>query len=225
VVDAIAVNMAQLHGWKFGLCSFENTPEDNIAKICEKYLGMPFWHGMGAPRMGEGDLHRAMAWAQEHFYFIRAEDESPTIDWVLETARAAVMRYGIRGIILDPYNEFEHKRPHNQNETEYISEILSKVKRFAVNHGVHIWFVAHPAKPDSKSGGEAPGLYAISGSAHWVNKADIGLSAHRAWEPDGRRSNITEVHVKKVRFRHQGEPGIAKLRFDSSTGQYTEALL
>ena len=226
VVDAIAVNMAQLHGWKFGLCSFENTPEDHIAKICEKYLGMPFWHGMGAPRMGEGDLRRAMAWGNEHFYFIRAEDESPTIDWVLETARAAVMRYGIKGLILDPYNEFEHKRPKNQNETEYISELLSKVKRFAGNHGVHVWFVAHPAKPEKmEHQNKAPSLMAISGSAHWTNKADIGLSAHRAWNPDGTRSSVTEVHVKKVRFRHQGEPGVARLQFKASTGQYTEALL
>ena len=29
-------------------------------------------------------------------------------------------------------------------ETEYVSEMLGKVKRFAVDHDVHVWFVAHP---------------------------------------------------------------------------------
>lgn len=29
-------------------------------------------------------------------------------------------------------------------ETEYVSGMLSRVKRFAQNYGVHVWFVAHP---------------------------------------------------------------------------------
>ena len=223
ILDAIAVNMAMLHGWKFALCSFENSPADHIAKLSEKYLGMPFWEGMGAARMGEGDLRRAIDWLQERFFFIRDEDESPTIDWVLETARAAVMRYGINGLVLDPYNEFEHRRPRNMSETEYISDMLSKIKRFAASHEVHVWFVAHPAKPEKMDQQYvAPSMLAISGSAHWVNKADFGISVHRPWNDDGTRTRVTEVHVKKVRSRHLGAEGVAKLYFNPATGSYDE---
>ena len=107
------------HDTRWALCSFENSPEDHILKLAEKKLGMPAWEGMGAHRMGEGDLKRAMGWINEQFTFIRAEDESPTIDWVLEKARIAVMRYGIQGLVLDPYNEFEHVRTRGVTEGDH----------------------------------------------------------------------------------------------------------
>lgn len=32
----------------------------------------------------------------------------------------------------------------NRTETEYVSQILTKIKRFAQHHSCHVWFVAHP---------------------------------------------------------------------------------
>ncbi len=223
VVDAIAVNLAMSHEQRWALCSFENSPEEHILKLAEKKLSMPAWEGMGATRMGEGDLRYAMAWINEHFTFIRAEDESPTIDWVLEKARVAVMRYGINGLVLDPYNEFEHSRPRSVSETEYIGAMLAKVKRFAQSHGVHVWFVAHPAKPEKMDKQKtAPSLMSISGSANWVGKADFGISIYRPWHEDGTRSSECEIHVKKSRHRHLGRAGVAHLHFNPATGRYEE---
>jgi twinkle protein len=220
-VDAVAVNMAMMHGWKFAVCSFENPPDEHAAKWAEKYLAKPFTEGP-TPRMTEEELRRAIVWVDRHFVTIRHGDDSPTIDWVLDKARIAVMRYGIKGLILDPYNEFEHIRRDSQTETLYVSDMLSKVKRFAQGHGVHVWFIAHPSKPQKDKQNEEPSLYDISGSANWVNKADIGISVHRGWDSDGSRSSVAEVHVKKVRFRAVGQPGIAKLEFIPATGRYIE---
>jgi len=55
-----------------------------------------------------------------------------------------VSRYGIRGLVIDPYNELDHQRPTYMNETEYVSQMLTVLKRFAQHHDVHVWFVAHP---------------------------------------------------------------------------------
>jgi len=54
----------------------------------------------------------------------------------------------------------------------------AQIKRFAQLHGVHVWLVAHP-KQLQQWKGDAPGLYDISGSAHFNNKADVGLVVHR----------------------------------------------
>lgn len=222
-VDALAINLANSHGWKFAVCSFENPPDHHIAKLAEAWLEMPFWPGP-RPRMGEGDLRRAIEWLNERFFFIRADDESPTIAWILETARAAVMRYGIRGLVIDPYNEIEHKRPPGQTETEYVSDMLAQVKRFAQSHCVHVWFIAHPAKPQKMKNGEYPeiSLYDISGSSHWVNKADIGIVVVRDYsDEEGHPPQYrTEIHVKKVRFKEVGHPGTTTLSFDRATGTY-----
>ncbi len=130
------------------------------------------------------------------------------------------MRHGIRGLVIDPYNEIEHRRPANMTETEYVSQLLGKVKRFAQNHGVHVWFVAHPAKPHREATGSlpVPTLYDISGSANWANKADLGVVVHRP-EPE---KPLTDIYIRKVRFKSVGKIGAVSLRWDRATGRYAE---
>jgi twinkle protein len=65
-IDALAVNLAHGHGWRFAICSFENPPPEHIAKLAEKYSGLPFWDGPSR-RMSEADLQRAMDWIADHF--------------------------------------------------------------------------------------------------------------------------------------------------------------
>jgi twinkle protein len=44
-VDALVVNLAMRHDWRFAMCSFENSIEDHQEKLAEKYLGIPFDDG------------------------------------------------------------------------------------------------------------------------------------------------------------------------------------
>jgi twinkle protein len=219
-IDALAVNLARAFGWRFALCSFENPPEEHIAKLAEKYSGLPFWDGP-TPRMHEADLERAIGWIDNYFCLISFDDEAPTIEAILEKAGSAVLRHGIRGLVIDPYNEIEHRRPSNMTETEYVSQLLGKVKRFTQHHGVHVWFVAHPAKLQRDNSGSRPEptLYDISGSANWVNKADLGIVIHR--DPDKNPTRV-EIQVRKVRFKSVGKIGTVALRWDRATGRYSE---
>ena len=86
--------------------------------------------------------------------------------------------FGIRGLVIDPYNELDHQRPPGVSETEYVSQMLTKIKRFAQHYDAHVWFVAHPRQLQQWRG-DPPNLYDISGSAHFVNKADNGVVVHR----------------------------------------------
>lgn len=217
-VDALMVNLAASQNWSFAVCSFENPPDEHISKWAEKRLGLPFWDGP-VHRMSEAALISTMPWIKEHFLFIRAEDEAPTGDWIIEKGRAAVMRRGIRGMVVDPYNEIEHKRPANMTETEYVSQFLSALKRFAQSHGVHVWLIAHPAKMRRDDAGKipVPTLYDVAGSANFVNKADLGIVVSRDWNEGSRN---VDIHIKKVRFKAVGRVGIATLVYDPPTGRY-----
>src|SRR5438270_5291820 len=146
-LDALLVGLAKRNGWHVAMCSFENQPPQQMTKLAEKYLGLPFRDGP-TRRMTRADAKAALDWLDEHFFFIRADDDAPaTVDWILERARAAVLRYGSNALVVDPYNEIEHRRPPNVTETEFISQMLGKMKRFAQNHELHVFIVAHPAKP------------------------------------------------------------------------------
>ena len=56
----------------------------------------PFFDGGYAgstPRMSVEDLQEGMAWVDDRFFPIRYEDEAlPSVDWVLNVAKAAVLR-------------------------------------------------------------------------------------------------------------------------------------
>jgi len=217
-VDALMVNLANDNNWSFAVASFENPPAEHISKLVEKKVGMPYWDGPN-PRMTEDQLQKGIDWVNEHFYFIRVDGDGdiPDLDWVLEKFGAAVMRFGVKGIVLDPWNELEHKRPSNMSETEYIGQSLTKIKKFAAIRGVHVWVVAHPSKIRGEAGGPTPmpALYDIAGSANWANKADLGIVVHRPSD-----ATHTEIHIKKCRMKHVGAKGFSLLNYDKLTGRY-----
>ena len=148
-IDAIAVNMAKNHDYRWAMCSFENPVSEHLNKLAEKYVGKPARKDTYVERMDEEELLDAYDWLAQHFFFVRAEDESPTIDWCLQACTSAVLRYGVDAVVLDPYNEFDHKRPTGMTETEYVSQMMSKLRRFSQTFGVHIFFVCHPQKNEA----------------------------------------------------------------------------
>lgn len=144
-----------------------------------------------------------------------ALDDETDIDlaYYLELVRVAVIRNGAKLIILDPWNELEHKRERDETETDYIGRAIRSLKRFAKRHNVALWVVAHPTKPQGKTG--PPGLYDIHGSANWANKADYGLIYHR---PD-KTINHGTLNVVKVRMGFPGECNVVDVKFDEATSR------
>ncbi len=134
----------------------------------------------------------------------------------LNLCRVSVQRDGTRVIVLDPWNELEHKMERGEPETVYIGRALRAIKRFAKVHGVAFWIVAHPTKPfEGKV--RMPRLLDISGSANWANKADFGLSYHRG--EDG----TADLCVTKVRMGYPGRRGNVKVNYDFRTSSFVEA--
>lgn len=218
-IDQIMVNMSTNKGWKFGICSFENEPRLHISKLISKRVGRPFFKGYHE-RMTETEYRAAYSHIQEHFAFVHQDDGGlANLDSILDRLRVAVLRYGIRGAVIDPYN-FISRDARNSSETEWISDMLTKVKAFAMGHGIHIWFVAHPTKLQRNADGRipVPGGYDISGSAAWFAKADCGLTVHR--EKDD--PHVGQIHVWKCRFSWVGKQGQTNLIYDIATTRYRE---
>lgn len=216
-LDALAVNIAENAGWSFGVCSPENQPISwHAAKLIEKRMGS---------RLVAGQINRqafmdAKAWMSQHFDFIMPEE--PSLDSVLAKAKILIRKKGMKGLIIDPYNELDHtKRKDGVSETEYVSLFLTQMRKFARDNQIHIWLVAHPAKlmKDKDGTYPVPDGYSVSGSAHFFNKADNIIAVHR----DTSNPNApTEVHVQKVRSRWLGRRGIAYLKWRSESGRFSE---
>ena len=149
-IDQLVVNVARNNGWKTCFCSFEKPVQLHAVQLSQILVGKPFFEGTNI-RMTQEEKDFAETWIREHILFQDYQDGGlPTIEAILEKGASAVMRYGIRVLVIDPFN-FIHTE-HTGLETDMVSEMLTKVQLFAKQHDVLVFFVAHPTKPFIRDG-------------------------------------------------------------------------
>lgn len=212
-LDALVMNMSQEHFWVTGVCSPENQPISfHASKLMEKYAGKRLH------KMTREEYDAAKEWVNTFFKFILPEDR--TLESLLAKAKLLVKRYGMKGLIIDPYNEITHThRKEGISETEYISEFLAQLRGFCRSMGVHIWLVAHPTKLQKGMDGRypVPTGYDVAGSAHFFNKADNIIAVHR---DKSNQDAPSEIHIQKIRSRWLGQLGQTNLTWDRHSGRY-----
>lgn len=217
----VMVHTAKEHSRRWVVFSPESQPWEQFAAECaETYVGQPFYGLDRIPGMSDGDIAEAEAFLADRVVMLvyDAEDEAPTLDWLLERARACVLREGTTDFLFDPWNEISQERGA-MSETDFIGRCLQRLRAFGQRHGVNMWIVAHPAKPPPLRPKEVrppPGPYDIAGSAHWANRPDIGLTIHNP------QPGLTELHVWKSKNKRWGMRGtVATMELDRLCGRYS----
>lgn len=215
-LDCVTINITKKEGWRFGVFSPEHMPlERHAAGYLEKLTSKAF------NTLPDSDIEVGMASLNDHYFWILPElGDDWTLDGILEKAKVLVYRFGINGLIIDPWNYIEHRRPKSLSESEYIGSALTKIKQFAVLYNIHIWIVAHPTKmlKDQKSGDyPVPTPYDVSGSANWRNKVDNSLTVYRVGLTD-----VVQIHAQKIKYKEVGKLGMCKLRYQPDSSTYYE---
>jgi twinkle protein len=206
-LEQLSINLTINAGWAFGVFSPESFPVAMyILRLIKKITGkqvIPKW-------ISEADMGKMKDWLMDKFNIIYPENEHHFLETILEKARQLVLRKGINGLIIDPWNKIESNLPNNYNEGKFVNEQLSKIIKFCQQNGVHAFLVAHPTKmPKDKQGHfEVPNLYSISGSANFFNMTQNGFTVYRNSE-----TGLTEVHIQKVKWEHLGKKGMIEYRY------------
>lgn len=218
-LDALLVNLSR-DDWKFAVFSFENQPvELHATKLLEKMAGQPFGAGP-TDRIPKDRLPALIADLTQSFGLFSASSGGAEVNAILNSATDWFNAYGSNhcGLVIDPWNELEHRRPTNLSETEYVSQTLSVIRQWARDSKVHVWIVAHPQKMRREDGKlPIPRPDMISGSQHWWNKADCCVTVWRDME---NQSQDVDIYIQKVRFKHIGRQGLVTLTYDRVTGRY-----
>lgn len=216
--NQLAAHAAIRHGWSVAIASYEMRIRPFVIDTLRAaYLSKPkhFWTS--------GDLLSADDWIENQFVFIAPDmedgsDDNADIDWLLERAAAAVIRHGIRLLVIDPWNEIEHCRRPGENLTEYTGRAIRALKKFGRRFDVAVIVVAHPTKSACDKTPDQVSLYDVSDSAHFANKADIGMVVAR--HPD---SEITSIFVRKVRYQPEtGKLGSIEVAFDPNSRLFSQ---
>lgn len=206
-------------GWKWGVFCPENYPaNDFFDDLVEMYVGK--W----LREMTEQEYTDACHFISQHIFYVYPED-SHDVNSIHEKFRYLVMKKGIDGVLVDPFNQLDHNQKGYQREDQYISEVLKDMKRFALLNAIVYVIVAHPKNPSYQEGKVLPvvDMYDIAGGAMWGNKVDLIISYHRPRFHEDKNSTEVEVYVQKLkRKRTGGQLGSFPLNLDWKKKRYSQ---
>lgn len=215
----VMCQLAKLHGWSWGVVGMEEPPTVTVTKLQEKLTGKAFGFRKNPDsRISTSEFEWSVVMVDKYFHFVNVNTVEVTMDGIIDKLRELVLRHGIRGAIINPWNCLEHKIPPGYSETQYVSETLNTLINFLTRYNLHVFLIAHPTKIQKDKGTgkyDVPTLYSISGSAHFFNKTHNGLCVWRDFE-----TGEVTVYVQKVKWSWLGKVGYTSFIFNPETRQY-----
>ena len=187
-------------GWKWAIFSPENYPaNDFYDDIVEMYAGK--W----LSDMTEKEYIDACLFIDLHFFYVYPDNEHDLTS-VHEKFRYLILKKGIDGVMVDPFNQLDRTFKTGEREDQFLSTILKEVKRFALLNAVTYVIVAHPKNPSHQPGQPLPvvDMYDIAGGAMWGNKADQILSYYRPNFHIDKNSPEVTIYIQKLKRKRTG---------------------
>jgi len=212
-VDSMVLGYARKYDWKIAFASPENKPNQiHAGKLLSKLTGQ--WIKTQEQISTEW-YDKAVDWLDDHIKFIDLEVYD--LDVILEKAKQLILKYGIKCLVIDPYNKCRLKSALSKDIVEYTNEYLNKIDLFCRKYNVLIILVAHPRKPSFQDGKDyKPNFYDIKGGGEFYDMSPHGLLIHRDFA-----NKLVLCEVLKCKFNHLGENGAKTyFKWDSNSGRY-----
>jgi len=212
-IDFVNVRLNERYGHKTVYFSPENMPVKlHLAKLIRKIGNKRF------EAFSKEEVNKYADYIIENFFFLNMGMVN-TLDDILSSTEDLIASEGIKVLVIDAYNTLEDSRPNNLTETEYVSQVMMKLQKFAKRHDILIEMVVHPKKMQSDSDGNTmiPGRYDLNGSANFANKSDYIIVVHRDFE-----ANTTIIKCDKCKFSNYGQIGYTEVKYDVPSGNYKE---
>lgn len=204
----LLVHLYKLHSWKFLLTSFEE-------RVKPRYLRDLRRHFIRSPSQNWTDHDVAVADAEirKAAVFLRRKRNTVLdLERLLDRIEFAVRVHGVKVVAIDPVNEIDHQVPKGESKTDYMGKFIMALKALADDYGLLMICCAHPPKDGVEKRLSKTGLLTLNDgadTAHWGNKADIGLCLWRNLE------GPTYLHGDKLKDHEtMGKPFLAEMCLD-----------
>lgn len=210
-LDFINVRLNKFYGLKVMYFSPENTPVKlHLKKLLSKLTNKAF------NELTKEEIDNEMNYITDNFFFLNYETVN-TLDDILAQAEQLIIEKGVQIINIDPFNSLEHARPANFTETEYVSQVMTRLQKFSKRFNVLVNLVVHPKKLLSDANGDTimPSRYDMNGSANFANKADYIIIVHRDFV-----NNATIIKCDKCKFANYGKIGQTIVKYDIQSTNY-----
>lgn len=210
----LLVNLWRLHGWKFLITSFEEKVKPRYQRDLRRHM-----IGSVEETWSEADIAQADAEINRAcVFFRRKRNTALDADRLVDRIEYAVRTYGIKVVAIDPFNEIDHVVPRGMAKTDYVGQFIMRLKQLADDYNLLMICALHPPKDGVEKRLQRSGMLTLNDgadSAHWGNKADIGLCM---WRP---LVGPTLLHIDKVKDHEtMGKPTLCEMIHDSAFNRF-----
>jgi twinkle protein len=214
-VDTMVLGYNKNYGWKTAFASPENKPNQiHAGKIASKLCGQ--WINR-QEQLNAAWFGKCKEMMHDSIKYIDVERFD--LESVLAKTKELIFRFGIKCLVLDPYNKIKLLSSASKNINDYTNDYLLMIEEFARKHDILIILVAHPRKPelrDTKT--YEPTMYDIKGGGEFYDMSPHGLCVHRDYE-----NAVTKIKVLKVKFSHLGENNKhCFVKWNRNSGRYSD---
>jgi twinkle protein len=220
-VKQLLLAKAYFEKWKIAVFSPEEFPPDEFFDdLIHMLIGKSTDRTHGN-YMSRTEYEQAMDFIKKHFFYVYPEKDF-TWQSVEEKLNYLIRKKGIRSVILDPYNQFDHNQG-NQREDLYISKFMAYIKRFALINDISIHLVAHQVTPIYVAGQDypQPNAYRIKGGGTFADKADNVICVWRPFRNTDKSNPTVKVLIDKIKKqRLTGVTGEKEFIYDFKKNRY-----
>lgn len=218
--NQLCVLKAKYDGWKFAIFSPENYPISELYdELIHCYVGKSTDKYYNA--MSQDEYEQASLFINDHFYAIDCENFR--IETILAKMKYLIKKRGVRGCLIDPYNQVEHVMNNGEREDLYISRFMTTLKRFSVDNDISMNLIAHQVTPDitGRENFPKPNMYKVKGGGTFTDKADNVIAVWRPYRlSDIQDKTVTVVVGKVKKQRLVGVPGELDFTYEFKQNQY-----
>lgn len=207
-------------GWRWAIFSPENyPPNDFYDDLVEMYAGK--WLN----KMTVDEYTDACKFISEHIYYVYPENEHD-ITSIHEKFRYLILKKGIDGVMIDPFNQLDKTQKPYERDDQYLSSALKDIKRFALLNNIVYCIIAHPKNPTYNQDRSlpVPDSYDLHGGSMWANKCDQIIAYYRPRFHEDKNSPEVEIYIQKLkRKRTGGKLGSFSLNLNWTHKRYTNS--
>jgi twinkle protein len=212
---------AYFDDWKIGVFSPEDFPADEFYDDLIHMLVGKSTDTYDKHVMDRAEYNDAIDVIKKKFFYVYPEKDF-TWESIENKMLYLVRKEGIKSIILDPYNQFDHQMDKTREDL-YISKFMAKIKRFAILNDVSIHLVAHQTTPMYIAGQNypQPNAYKIKGGGTFADKSDNVIFVwrpYRCTDPTNPSVIFGADKIKKQRL--VGKLGQKEFHFDYLQNRY-----
>jgi len=164
-------------------------------------------------------IEQIQEWLSEHFIVVHPVQSKPTPEYIKSKFLGLIMKYGVTGILFDPFNKLlRDYKSAGERDDRFLEAFLTDLSVFTKHHNIFCVIIAHPTKLSKGLDDKdypCPNVFNVAGGASWNNAMDNIVFFHRPFKISEPMNPLCQFTSSKIRWKKiVGQEGTVDLMYN-----------